>query len=304
MPSLGREEDRMSLPTPTHSFAPDRLRRRRSLQCLVLVALVSTAGGCSLNLNADRVQCRSNDDCSSRGDAFSGTVCVDSVCVNDPKWSCLDEPPASASGAGPFTVKMQTIDLIKRMPLAGVHVSLCRKVDVDCAQPVMTADTDAQGAVTLTVEAAFSGFASFQADGSVPTLYFFNPPVDHDQVIPPLSLSTNESRGALLDQLGAETDRADILLTVQDCLGKPASGVQFTITPPQSDAITYYLVNGLPTAGSNATDASGYGGFMNLSANTVTVKATLAGSKRELGTLGLVVRGGAATWSRFAFAAP
>lgn len=133
------------------------------------------------------------------------------------------------------------------------------------------------------------------------TPLFFNPPIDRDQEIPPLSLSTLASRGALLGQLGADVARGDILVTAQDCQGKPAAGVSFSVTPADPEAIAYYLVNGLPTSGVTTTDSTGYGGFMNLSTNATTVTATLGSSKTVIGTLGLVVRGGSATWSRFAF---
>ena len=166
----------------------------------------------------------------------------------------------------------------------------------------MTEETDESGSVTLMVEAAFSGFVWFQSDSVVPTLYFFNPPIDHDQEIPPLSLSTPASRAALLGQLGADAARADVLVNAQDCLGKPASGVTFSVSPADPAAIGYYLVNGLPTNGAMATDATGYGGFLNLSMNATTVTATFAGTQQVIGSLGLVVRSGSSTWSRFAFA--
>jgi hypothetical protein len=257
--------------------------------------------GCSLAVDDDRVQCSTNSDCAARGKAFIGSVCNESVCEADPKWSCLAEPPKPSDAAGPFQVEMQMIDLINRMPVAGVRVDLCRKVDVDCTEPVMTTQSDASGAVTLSVEAAFSGYAWLQSEGHVPTLYFFNPPVDRDQQIPPLSLSTPAGRAALLGQLGADTARGEILVTAQDCLGHPASGVTFGVSPKDPAAIGYYLVNGLPTNGASATDATGYGGFMNLSRNATTITATLEESQTVIGTLGLVVRGGSATWSRFAF---
>jgi len=270
--------------------------------CLGLtVAVALGALGCSVTVDPERRQCSTDADCAERGAAFTGSVCRNEVCEVDPKWACLSDPPATSSAAGPFRVKMTTIDLIKRMPVSGVRVDLCRKVDVSCAEPVSTAQTDASGSVTLMVEAAFSGYAWLQAEAFVPTLYFFNPPIDRDQDVPPLSLSTPASRGALLGQLGADVARGDVLVTAQDCQGQPAAGVSFAVTPPDPEAISYYLVNGLPTSGVTATDATGYGGFMNLSTNATTVTATLGSSKTVIGTLGLVVRGGSATWSRFAF---
>ena len=276
-------------------------RSRHTGRSLLLVAAALGALGCSVTVDAERKQCSTDADCAERGAAFTGSVCRNDVCEVDPQWACLGEPPPTPVGAGPFRVKLSALDLIKRMPISGVRIDLCRKVDVSCAEPVSSELTDASGSVTLMVEAAFSGYAWLQADGFVPTLYFFNPPIDRDQEIPPLSLSTVASRGALLGQLGADVARGDILVTAQDCQGKPAAGVSFSVTPADPEAIAYYLVNGLPTSGVATTDATGYGGFMNLSTNATTVTATLGNSKTVIGTLGLVVRGGSATWSRFAF---
>jgi len=138
---------------------------------------------------------------------------------------------------------------------------------------------------------------SIHDDAIVPTLYFFNPAVDHDQDIPALSLSNSSARGALLGQLQADTTRADVLLHAFDCQGNNASQVVFSITPNDGQAIPYYLSSGLPTRSSTETDVSGYGGFVNLPSGTVTVTATDSRTKTVIDTLTLVVRAGSATWS-------
>jgi len=192
---------------------------------------------------------------------------------------------------------MHFTDLVSRKPVPDLQVDLCRKVDVECGEPVQKLLSDQTGTVVVPIEAAFTGYVSVHGLTTIPTLYFFNPPIDHNQDIPALSLSNATSRGALLGQLQASSDRAGILLHAVDCTGKPASGVTFAIAPSDPAAIAYYLSSGLPTRSSRATDVSGYGGFVNLPSGTVTVTATDDQTKAVIDSLTLVVRAGSDTWS-------
>jgi hypothetical protein len=192
---------------------------------------------------------------------------------------------------------MSVRDLLNQSPLAEVQADVCSKVDVACSDPRFTTMTDAEGVVRLSVDAAFSGFVAFTSNQTVPTHFFFNPPINEDQEIPPLSLSQPAARGALLQQLGASPELGDILLSASDCTGASAAGVTFELTPRSESAVAYYLVNGLPSPNSTATDMTGYGGFANLDPGTWTVNATLEGG-RKLPPLSLVVAGGTITWSR------
>jgi hypothetical protein len=265
-----------------------------------LAAFVVAFGAmsCSVTVDSDRPQCQTDADCASRGAAFAEARCVDSLCVGDPRWACMDREPTSTP-SGPFTIGMKVTDLVSHAPIAGLSADLCRKVDVVCADPVTTVNSDGEGKLTFDqVEANFSGYVSLSAEGIVPTLYFFNPPVASNLEVPSLSLSTPQSRTALLGQLGADTKRGDLLLNVVDCDGSPASGISFTLSPEGTGSIPFYLSSGLPTRNATATDATGYGGFVNVPAGTVTIRAVDAKSQRVIQTLTLVVRDGAATWSK------
>lgn len=265
---------------------------------LAVLAAAFSVFSCSLTVDSDRPQCQSDADCASRGAAFADARCVDSLCVGDPRWACM-EREVTGTPTGSFSVGMQVTDLVSHAAIAGLRADLCRKVDVVCADPVTTVDSDAEGKLTFDqVEANFSGYVSLSAEGIVPTLYFFNPPIASNLEVPSLSLSTPQSRTALLGQLGADTTRGDLLFNVVDCDGKPASGVTFTLSPADTGSIPFYLSSGLPTRNATATDATGYGGFVNVPAGTVTIRALDAKSQRVIQTLTVVVRDGAATWSK------
>lgn len=192
---------------------------------------------------------------------------------------------------------MHVRDLLNQSPVADVQADVCSKVDVACSNPLFTTPSDADGLVTLSVDAAFSGFVAFTSSQTVPTRYFFNPPINEDQEIAPLSLSQPAARGALLQQLGASPEQGDILLTASDCTGAPVADVTFELTPQSESAVGYYLLNGLPSPSSAATDLTGYGGFANVDPGTWTVRAKLEDG-REFLPLSLVVAEGTVTWSR------
>lgn len=270
---------------------------RRSGALLVLP--LAGALSCSVLVDANRVQCNTDEDCRARGASFAQSSCVNTICEGNPKWACLEHPAASPGGAGPFRVTMHVTDLIKKTAIADVRADLCRKIDVSCNDPAASVTSDASGTISLTsVEAGFSGYVSLQSSAIVSTLYFFNPLIDRDQDIPALSLSNSAARAGLLGQLGADPARADILLNASDCQGKPVSGITYALTSPIPGAIAYYLSSGLPTRNGTTTDATGYGGFVNLPSGTVTITATDTVSQTRIATLTLVVREGSTTWSR------
>lgn len=192
---------------------------------------------------------------------------------------------------------MHLQDLLTQQPLGEVEANVCGKVDVDCLTPASSTTSDADGLVTLSVSAGFSGFVTLTSPDIVPNRYFFNPIVNADREVASLSLSRPVARAALLGQLGAMPERGDILLTANDCQGGPAKGVKFELTPKSDDVIQYYLLNGLPNPDARSTDATGYGGFANVTPGTWTISGELPDG-RALPPLSLTVAAGTITWSR------
>lgn len=277
---------------------------RRIESTLRLVVLVSVLGSCSLAVNADRVQCTKTSDCTSRGGAFASAICANAVCELDPAWACLGVAPPASTQAPPYQVTVATRDLVTQMPFANASIKVCRKLDVDCSMPVDTAVTDANGGATFTIgTAAFAGYLLVEADGAVPTLSFFNPAIDHDQTLPSVSLPSPTAYAGLLFQLGQQPSagHGNVVISAQDCTGVPAAGVHFATSSGDSTTASFYSVGvgGLPTTAATATDAGGYGGLINVPAGAVTVTGTLESPHADLGTVSLLVREGAITYSRF-----
>jgi hypothetical protein len=267
-----------------------------------LTISLSSSLACSLTINADRVQCRSDGDCTSRGPEFADSVCIGNLCQVPPAWACLDTAPTPSTELPPYPVKMHAVDLISRAPVPNVSAQLCRKIDVDCAMPVATATSDSAGSFMFSIDANFSGYVTLLNDAYVPTLYFFNPAVDRAQEIPPISLASPFANAGLLLQLGRQAlpDRGNVVVQSFDCTGQPAADVRYST--PSGDEMTapFYTVDGLPTATATATDKGGYGGVINLPMGSATVVATLTKPMATLATISVLVRSGAITYTQVA----
>jgi hypothetical protein len=255
---------------------------------------------CSLVIDADRSQCRSDADCVDFSTASEDSICIDQVCVvpADERWECLDAEAPAPEGPGPFAVKMSFRDLFAMKALSGVSVSVCSKLDVACSEPLSVVTSDASGSVSLSVSSGFGGYVSLDSVDIVPTRYFFSPPIRRNQEVSTLTLLSPTARNGILQQLDASPELGDVLVNVLDCQGVPVQGVTFSISPPVAEARRYYLVNGLPSRSAEATDATGYGGFANLAGGTWNISAVLADG-RSLPTLSVVVKPGSVDWARF-----
>lgn len=266
-----------------------------------LAVIGMAVGACSLTVDSEREQCSKNSDCEARGSAFSGSVCVEAVCVPEPAWRCLGQPaepvtpsPEPRRFRAPFLVQ----HLVNQQPLPGVQARLCRRIDVMCQNPLTEPLlTDAQGRVTLEVEEGFDGYAYFENTAIIPGLYFFNP-VRRDQPEAMISISSAEIITLLAAQAGAtqEKERGVVLLSPWDCTGKPAAGVTLTPSGSEPGAVTFYSEGNLPSGSATQTDAAGYGGLLNVAAGSITVTATIAKTQQRLGQVTLLARPGAISY--------
>jgi hypothetical protein len=279
--------------------------------------------GCSLTVDADRKQCSTDTDCTARGTAFHGSVCVDSFCETKPPlkierppadagpveagpadpWSCLSKPPPVTTAKAPYHVTLHLTDIVSSSPLQGVTAKLCRKLDVQCTDPQgPSVVSDAAGVVAFDVSAAFTGYVSLSEGTTImPGLYFFNPAVTADTDVAAVQLASPSIAAALTAGVGSKQrpENGLMLLSAVNCSGGEAAGVSFeTATGGDAGAsVSFYSVGGLPNSKVTATDSSGYGGVVNVTPGTVVVTGRLADG-RALGTISLVVNAGAITYSR------
>ena len=90
-----------------------------------------------------------------------------------------------------------------------------------------------------------------------------------------------------------------MLLTTTDCLKQPAANISYALGGTHDPAtFIFYLVAGLPTTDISVTDATGYGGLVNLPPGVTTVSALLAPDQRKVGTISVLARAGYVTYSQ------
>jgi hypothetical protein len=269
--------------------------RRLSLICFLICGATSA---CSLYVNAERVQCKTDTDCSERGPAFAGSTCRDSLCqpVIDETWTCLDQPASNDSSSTTTTVhvNLNVEDLLSEKPLSGLSLTLCAKLDATCSQPIAQYTSNDSGQIDVVMKAGFDGYLQAEGSGIYPTLIF--PPNTSRQrasstlPIVPASFFGTMFRGIDVTSIGA--DRSVILTTALDCLGRPAPGMILSGQPTDDSTVPYVIQDGLPSRTAPTTDDTGTGGFVNIKEGSAFITSTIASSNRVAGTVAVQTRSG------------
>lgn len=237
------------------------------------------ATGCSVLVDADRVQCSTTDDCRARGKSFDGAQCIDSICQPDPKWGCIGQPRPEPDGSGPFAAPFKIQDLLTMAPRPGLRARLCRKLDVECSEAIGAESvTDANGNVTLKAPSGFDGYARFESAETANLLYFFNPPVTRDLPEAQLSIGAPEVMALLALQAGVQQkdDRGVLLIGTRDCDGAVAPGITLQANVKDSAATPFYSEQGLPSGTATQTDSAGFGGLLNAKPGSITFSGIVA----------------------------
>jgi hypothetical protein len=283
---------------------------RRTALLLGPAALLLTFG-CSVLIEPDRAQCSTDDDCTSRGPEFFGTVCNNSVC-EDP-WKCLDEPPAPTTPAHPYYVTVHAQSISNQRPVIDAEVTMCRKLDPGCTAPEAKTRTNENGDAVLQINQGVTNpFISIKksiADNPdedwVSAYYFFNPAINSDMNVT-VQMATQTLRNQLIFvlQVPQQPDRGLILINAINCQGTAAQGITFSADTADDETTPFYVVGGIPNVTLSSTNTDGYGGFINIPAGkdangeAVTVTATIEQTQRQMNTNSFVVRPNTITYSR------
>lgn len=300
-------------------------------------ALVSLAvGGCSLIVDSEKQQCETDKQCSDKFGAESGltctqglcepagckrdadcvalgvgyesALCVDGACeqpsaVSEPaEWACLDTAREPMSLPGPFVVTMQLTHMVTMSKLKGVNARLCRALDVTCDAPEETTVSDNSGQVTLNVTATFRGYVALDTPGLMPTLYFFNPAIDHDQDLGAIQMGPAAVGVGLSEQAMAspkqQPDRGIVLMSAYDCQSGFAPGISFASSNVDVQTNIFYAIGTFPNVSATETDPDGYGGFINALPGAMTIEGKRAADGRSVGQISVLVKPGALTVTR------
>jgi hypothetical protein len=203
-----------------------------------------------------------------------------------------------------YKLTMHLQDAVTSKPLVGVVAQLCRKLDVTCENPLgAPAVSDVGGGVAMPIEAAFDGYVRLTDPKISPALYFLTAPRDGgDLDLPTVPLASPFVAAGIVASAGGTTwdpERGIVLLNTFDCDDQPAANITYSIgggADPKT--FIFYLVNGLPTTATTATDDTGYGGLVNMPVGVSTIAATLAApSGPTVSNISILVRAGHITYS-------
>jgi hypothetical protein len=295
-----------------------RLSRSPALLALPFAALAGAA--CSLALATDADQCTVDADCEARG--FTGTTCVAKVCVaksvddggsdasTDPKWGCIGHvewPPQDKTTT--VLARSHFIHAISEQPVANMDVRVCDRFDPDCATPIGTAKSDADGYVNVQVPKYFTGFLELTppaGSGLIPSIAYILPPPDTDadatEIIPAgvsLHIFADYELAGLLSQISATADPelGHIFALVTDCRGKAASGVTLHVGTVSPKTISYYSDStGLPSLSLTASSDVGEAGYVNLPTGVATLTTFSSEAGKQMGSYSAVIRKGSVTY--------
>lgn len=292
-----------SLRTMTYFALADRLLAKRVpgalAQALFVLGILVGSSACSLYVDSQRRQCSSDQECITHNTAFARSRCSASVCTQPTAWSCLGHVSPSSAGTGSVVATFVLVDLISGAPAPGVGARICRKLDIDCNDPLSAGHvSDSAGKLALTVPSGFDGYVELSPLDAMPGMYFFYPPVVRDRQVFPLPMVSVSALAYLSQLAGVQVleERSPIFLGAHNCLDAPASGVAFSSADADATTVPFYLIQGIPSVSAKETDSGGRGGLLNVRIGSVTVTGALANGER-VSTASVVTRKGRVTYA-------
>jgi len=297
-----------------------------------LLATLLVTSGCSLLLEVDGNQCRTDSDCvqsglgvtcdrgvcaSSQGKLTSGSCGSGPACAKTE--TCFKEQCAPSNLVQPFlcerpvgdpstavSLTLHVTDYISNKPVSGLVARACPVADVLCQAPVATVqDEDGTASVTLALPFGFAGFLDLTAKDTIETLFYFGKPLvgSLDKTIPVVGSAAIDGLAALALQANVTIDRSLGIGFAQafDCSGKAAGGIHFEAS---ETADTFFVVNGLPnldaqlTVRDDAMNVAG-GGFFNLPPGFAVFTARVGLNGPKLGEYNAQVRAAGITSLEF-----
>ena len=298
---------------------------KRSSFLGALLAVSASLTGCSILLEADSNQCETDGDCLALGDEFAQTSCNPSgycvvprvSCQNDndcaigracsdeghcvgevvDAWACMDPARPKLPSEG-VENSSRTVDLV--LPLLDItgpavrnrELKVCAVRDTECSTPYMTVTSDVTGTVRFQLPANFDGFIESPGDEQYfAEIYELPTPLPTDGQLPTMEFVSPEVLAMHVENNGYEADpaRGFLVVTVQDCTGEWAGGLEIsTPTADENTLVFYHFGNPLELTETQA--GYGRGNFSNLKAGSTVVDVKYSGTEQVVWHLPTIVR--------------
>ena len=245
-------------------------------------------------------QCATDGDCQRRGGAFARTLCSDFVCVPDLKWGCVGSvewpTPPPVPSPEKVSVSISLSNLLSKDLVVGATARVCGKLDPSCNSPTQVdLISNDEGVLAVQLNKFFDGYLEIKYPMMADTMYFFNPPVETDRVIPFVPLVPFEALTVFGNLLGMLPlfDRGTVIGLSYDCQGDSAEGIQLFSDEADENTKTFYMVAGAPSLAVTQTDTSGQGGIANVKAGSRFISGRRADTGEVIGTVSVLSR---ASW--------
>ncbi len=277
---------------------------------LGLVAIGTATMACSVVVDFDETQCRSDSDCRDRGGGFENAICVEGYCEAKPeceddkdcdgdacvanvcvdRWACVDEQSSSSTDEM-VTIVTHVSVLFSETELVGAPFKLCSATDPECDNPSQLLSTDDNGNLTFTVSADFHGYLEAEIDGIFKQLDFLPQPLHPGIQIAPILLQPVMAAEGLAAAIGTapDPDRGHILFNATSCLGA-APGLRLHASRVDDKCVSFYVSDRVPVADLDATVEDGDGGYLNFPVGNATLEVRTAKTDEPLVTFSFVVR--------------
>jgi hypothetical protein len=190
--------------------------------------------------------------------------------------------------------------------MPGVAIQGCAALDPMCGNPTPPVITDDAGLAHMSVAGDFTGFYQISRSDAVTQSLYPGRLLAHELQVGypdgPLLTKSVQLLGLSLGidvNLDPDAGLGHLFFTTFDCDDRHTDGVTVSVSPGDGGT-AFYVVGGIPNTGATATDPGGSGGYVNLPAGRVQVRATFADDGGTIGTYSVFVHSAASTvvWIR------
>jgi hypothetical protein len=277
---------------------------QRFLRRFLVASVASSTVACSVLVDSGREQCSTDGDCQKRGGVFARALCANSVCITDVKWGCVGSvvwpmvPPVASPEK--VTAKLSLSNLLTGDVVVGAKARVCGKLDPNCDLPTQSdLFSDNDGVLTVQLSKFFEGYLEIKYTNMVDTLYFFNPPLDAERVIPFIPLVPFNALEVFGGQLNMMPDvtRGTVIGLAYDCRGQSVEGVQLSSDDGDEKTAPFYMVSGFPSLEATKTDTSGQGGIANVPVGGRLISGRRADTGEVFGRVNVQTRASQITYT-------
>ncbi len=239
---------------------------------------------------------------------------------------CVGDDWLTRADADTIEIVATIIDLATGDPVEGLTMTECRtRLDQTCGGASVQSDVD--GVARLEVRSGFNGYLKIEGPDASATeyvgyLWYFSQPLYNTYSFPILAMTPPVLEASFYSGVSRGADRGEVAVQVTDCTedtgssefgdetilnapGVPAPGL--TLEVPDGKLLDeqsreFYFSDNIPLAeevpSDRSTDISGLGGFLNVKAGPVSVRARNTATGQIVGSDTLLVRAGFLTTAR------